>query len=292
MRLGLEQKRTEINTKYAQSLGESFRAYRENLKLDAQEVADKLLLSTEQVHGLESGEPDKFYGSKLFAQAADKYAAFIKLGSKPSVELLQTDKETDDAETSSTSTIAEPALTQSIPKEPNTTAESRPRTMRLVGIAALFSTVFGVIAAQFLGNKSVDYQKQTNDRDRDTSIAVTATPGIIGTPVNLENTSKETVTVSRQQNDSKDIKAGHIRIEFNGTSWVQSVQANGTKHEKMYHKGEMLDLQPAELQALLIGNVTAVDVYSASSEINLKPYVASGSQVAKVIGPSIRNLAN
>ena len=88
MKLGLAQTRPDINVNYAQALGDKFRAHRENLNLSPQEVADQLLLSKQQILGLESGDPGKFYGNKLFAQAADKYAAFINLDSKPSTELL------------------------------------------------------------------------------------------------------------------------------------------------------------------------------------------------------------
>lgn len=80
-----------LNLDVARNLGSLLRSGRESVKLTPQEVADKLLFSKAQVLGLETGETHFFYGDRLFAQCADKYAAFLGLAELPSATLLTTE---------------------------------------------------------------------------------------------------------------------------------------------------------------------------------------------------------
>jgi cytoskeletal protein RodZ len=292
MKLGLAQKRPEININYAQALGENFRAHRENLKLSLQEVADKLLLSKNQILGLETGDPEKFYGNKLFAQAADKYAAFINLDSKPSIELLEIVSETEPP-------IICNELLNSEPEPKNgPTSHQKLRTSKhfsikqLISFGALFIAGIGILSTQFLTNKSQNEQEVASNKDSGAPVSADPPPTPIETTSTAEKMATETSPAPAQKDNEADVKTGFIRIEFNGNSWVQIVQTNGTKQEKMYHRGDVLDLEPGKLQALIIGNVSVVETHNREAAINLKPYVASDSQVARIIGPDIRKLAN
>ena len=293
MKLGLAQKRPEININYAQALGEKFRAHRECLKLSLQEVADKLLLSKNQILGLETGDPEKFYGNKLFAQAADKYAALINLDSKPSIELLEIVSETEAGVICNELSSAEPELKNGPTSNQQLKTSKRFSIKQLIGFGALLIAGVGIILTQFLpGNSSNHEQERAPNTDKGTPSALPPPPTQIETPSTAEKIAPETSPVPVQKNNEADVKTGFVRIEFNGNSWIQIVQANGTKKEKMYHRGDVLDLEPAKLQALIIGNVSVVEVQNREAAINLKPYVASDSQVARIIGPDIRKLAN
>ena len=86
------------------------------------------------------------------------------------------------------------------------------------------------------------------------------------------------------------VPAGRIALTFSGASWIQAVDKNGSKQEKIYRNGDTLALNPSQLQALIIGNSSVVSITSNKKTIDLKPYIGQGSQVARIIGADIRQL--
>lgn len=72
----------------AHEIGAKLKAAREALNLSASKVANILLLSRRQVESLEIGDASVFYNAQFYAQAADKYAAFLELIQIPSETLL------------------------------------------------------------------------------------------------------------------------------------------------------------------------------------------------------------
>ena len=259
-----------LNIEQAENIGRLLQESREKLQLPIQEVADKLLLSKQQILGLEAGEIKSFYGARLYAQAADKYAAYLGLSTVPS-ELLF---EVTQSETPDTINPAD-APTRSVNTDDRTpTGIAKPehssKTL-FVGLG-LISLIVGVISVMIATRVDIPIKTEP----------LATLPNNVSLPA----------AALPEPTTNNDVAPGKVLLRFSGTSWVQVVESNGTKQEKMYHSGEKLDLEPAKLQALIIGNASAVTLSNNQGEIGLKGFVSAGSKVARIIGPEIRKLGN
>lgn len=302
--------RPVIDLNQAHSLGIRFCAERNARKLSLQDVADALLLSKQQVLGLEIGDLKSFYGAKLFAQAADKYAAFLAFAEKPSVLLIQSNS------TDTPSGISFEALTQNEPiamAQPEAVVETSTETIDITAPANVIEsphrktpvvtrTALALALAAVVG--VVGYTQQQ------TLSAISPLPHSSTPPQTIEAT-QPAVTMPQAQAQAQAhaeahpekpeaalpadapkpiVSAGRIELTFSGASWVQAVDKNGSKQEKIYRNGDTLALNPGQLQALIIGNSSVVSITSNKKTIDLKPYIGQGSQVARIIGSDIRQL--
>lgn len=299
--------RLEINPDKAKALGLRFCAERNARQLSPQDIADALLLSKLQVNGLETANHQSFYSAKMFGQAADKYAQYLGFEEKPSLTLFGSDPEPERAltEVEIVTEMATPTPKTSAPKTAEVNMEGTPRSSRF-RVALVVLCVLGIVTLVYKATltEPVAAAPQPEPVARTTepnpSIApptpVTETASATPAPtVPTQNAPEKTepvkTTPAEKPVASDNIAPGHILIKFNESSWVQSVDKNGSKQEKVYRPGDTLDLEPAKLQALVIGNAGAVIVNSSNAPISLKPYMASGSQVARIIGPDIRKLS-
>lgn len=337
MKLASSQPRPQINPECTRTLGAQLREARELRKLSTQDVADKLLFSKNQVIGLEAGELKYFYGTKLYAQAADKYAAFMELPQCPSAILFDFGCPEDTAieaiaeapaaaqKSSAPDTTVEPVVVEAAIAEATApqfkTVTQTPATRMLARKPKRSALFWGVAAPAIVAG--VFYQKLT-DTDAAKPAPVQAaeaeakpipTPAETAAPASTTPiaptqaaetalapttaTPAKVVVVEKSEPASKPVESaqnnavpdGTIQLSFKGSSWVQSVDQSGSKQEKTYQSGDTLTLHPGKLQALIIGNASAVTVSSSKNPINLGTYVAQGSQVARLLGPQVRQLA-
>lgn len=289
--------RYEINPDLAKALGLRFCAERHARTLSHQEVADALLFSKLQVVGLETGDPKSFYSAKMFGQAADKYAKFLAFDDKPSESLYRSNQENDQL----APPIA-PSMNTMAPEcadpAPESVEAATPRLPRKFGLRFAFLMLCAIGGATLiystLPGETTPAPPQTPLPIKDDTPPPAPTVQVETPPEKNEPNKGEpaTVTVEEKTTSTDSIAPGHIQLRFSESSWVQSVDLSGHKQEKFYRKGETLDLEPARLQALIIGNASAVTMLGSQAPISLKPYVASGSQVARIIGPQIRKLAD
>lgn len=302
-----------INLEQSRKLGAMFRSVREAQGFSAQDAADRLLLSKQQILGLEDAELKYFYGAKLYAQAADKYAAFLALDIRPS-ELFFNEEEmaslpTANANKSSDETdiaaqIQHVTTEDSLPpaaikinKLPEYPRHSRlfKGTIAITIVAAILILGKTLMAQYEAASPAVTTVRQ------EPPVSEAITPPTNALPANatptttlptLEPEKGLSPTLSAPITEKvDDLPPGSIRLAFNGDSWVQAVDTNGHKQEHTYKAGESLMLEPARLQALVIGNARVVTVSSTQGTISLSAYVSPGSDVARVIGPRIRQLA-
>ena len=66
-----------INFEYARETGAALKQLREARGVTRSDIADALILSIQQVQGLEAGSASSFYGARLFAQALSRYADYL-----------------------------------------------------------------------------------------------------------------------------------------------------------------------------------------------------------------------
>ena len=303
--------RPEINLDNAKALGLRFCTERNARRESQQDIADALLLSKLQIIGLETGDKKSFYSAKMFGQAADKYAAYLSFEDKPSATLFSTNNDNPD---NSVAHIIEPVTTEEAPIEVEEafianvealSSDALPRKSRSFKTALLAIVAGSVIIIGYLAvptePTAAAPQPEPVLKAAEASpphnailipaqtAAATPTPTAQAQAEQKEPVKTEAVT-KQTQTETSSVATGHILIKFSGSSWVQTVEKNGGKQEKIYKAGDTLDLEPAKLQALVIGNASSVTVSDSKADVSLKPYVASGSQVARIIGPDIRKL--
>lgn len=98
-----------LNQEMAVTIGQQLKATRMGRGLTLQQAADPLLLSVRQIECLEAGDSSLFYGARLYAQAADKYATFLHIDVMPSQMML-------DYQSDSSAGHAAPAATTPTPE--------------------------------------------------------------------------------------------------------------------------------------------------------------------------------
>ena len=273
----------------AQEIGAKLKAAREALNLPASKVANILLLSRHQIESLESGDLSVFYNAQFYAQAADKYAAFLELVPAPSETLLaQTATAADTPVQPVDVPVAETIVAPKIIGPAVSAARARivKRTVlmgMLVAIAAgaylQRDVIRDVIAAQWPASETKVAAEAAS-----TPVAapvVPPTPVAAVPPPAVEIPPPAPVAT---------IAADTVVITFSGSSWVQIVSADGSKREHTYKAGDTLTVEPAKLQALIIGNADVATAESAKGPVKLNAHVAPGSKVARIIGPAVRSL--
>lgn len=309
----LVKKRPALNLEKARALGLRFCAERHSRQQSQQDIADELLLSKLQVIGLETGDQKSFYSARMFGQAADKYASYLSFEGKPSETLFQSDASSPHIDTP-LETVVE--VVAPAPKAPQPeTANITPPRPKSTGSRARLRIAFVVLGAMgliaLIYNATVSdqvtaainipppakpiepvAQKSPAPATENSAAAPTPTPLAQNTPEQTEPIKTETAkaVAAEKPPHTNKIASGSIQLKFNDSSWVQAVDKNGSKQDKVYRSGETLNLEPAKLQALIIGNASAVTVSDSKAQISLKPYIASGSKVARIIGPDIRKL--
>lgn len=268
------QKKPEIKLEAARAIGCAFKEARESKAISLGDAAEKLLMSSHQVNGLESGELKNFYGAKLYAQAADKYAAYLNITERPSDALFID----EGAEHADSENAPESPVQKGCTEETKPTPSTKVRDYRLLVAGALIVLLTTLAYTQLGDNKVPE---------------ATPLPVIKQAPIPAESKPENPSTAAQETapvSTSNSIKAGFIQLNLTGNSWIQVVYANGDKQDKTYRTGDTLDLEASKLQALIIGNATAVTLENSKKAIDLSAYTSPGSKVARIIGPQIRQL--
>lgn len=280
MKLVSSQARPQINLEEASVLGKIMQRARESRQLSAQEVADKLLLSKNQIQGLETGNPKYFYGSKLYGQAAEKYAAFLELAESPGALLFERIDEIQ-VGLDVTNPLETPTIEDKHPDvadPPSGTLAGRLHRGIVIVASLLILAVIGIV---------INSRLQNNEAIKVAAKVPTVNPIQSETPPQAATVHVPAVP---ETTPVKIMPTSTITLKFNGSSWVQVVLQNGNKQEKTYRAGETLTLEPEKLQALVIGNANNVTMSNSKSDVKLSAFIAQGSQVARLIGPQIRNI--
>lgn len=272
----MQVKHSTLDLDRARDIGLKLQAGRESLNLPASKVANILLLSRHQVESLEAGDASVFYNAQFYAQAADKYAAFLEHTSTPSETLFE---QTASADAEPVPAVEAPANVTK-PIDPHARAARNQRIKGVVLLAVWVAVAAGVYTQR---DAVIALWPQTNvapapEKPATPELAPVAAPVAPAPPV----VEAPAPVVS--------IATGTVVFRFSGSSWVQVVAADGRKQDHTYKAGDTLSIEPAKLQALIIGNAQVVTAESAKGAVNLQAHVSPGSKVARMIGPAIRGL--
>lgn len=309
MKLVEPRQQPELNLSVAAELGRQFREEREAQKLSAKDAGDKLLLSKSQVLGLEAGDDRYFYGARLYAQSADKYARQLGLTICPTETLLTGGSHSVHTTAAEHSEPPEPAATNIKPSPAPTDCQD-PQGSVFKSIAAVaILIVLSAAGLTIVTNNPTSLTEATPnpasappkpEPDKPAEAAAqpavapgpSTTPAAESTPATAEKPQTAASAVTTPEPAQTGVPAGKIVLVFKERSWVQVVHADGSKQNRTYQQDETLTLDPSSLQAVIIGNARGVAARSKQGEISLTPYMAQGSQVARLIGAQIRQLGN
>jgi hypothetical protein len=76
-------------------------------------------------------------------------------------------------------------------------------------------------------------------------------------------------------------------LTFKGACWIQAINTDGTRVEKIFNDGEKLDLNLLTLNKLVIGNVVATKMLAGDLEVPLSSLTNRGSAVARLTGTEL-----
>lgn len=264
-----------IDPNCARDVGLRLFAARQARQLSVRDVGNHLKASDRQVIGLERGDCTPFYNSKFFANAADSYAKLLDLEVKPSTMLFAADSDVRVAVSDATHAVENQSGFAAADGEPMAAAHilrDRKQRKRLAFAALVVAVmVGGPLTLSSLG-------------DAGTTEPVSPHQPAIA-PMQIQDAAAMVVTDA-----ATGVPSGDVVLTFNAPCWVKVVPVHGASPEKTYAAGESVQLQLANLQTLVVGNVGAVEMKAAHGNIDLQSFADSGKNVVRISGAQIVQL--
>ena len=290
--------------------------HRTELGLSLQDVSNRLLLSTNQVRGLEADNRQAFYNDWFYVQATKKYASFLNLP-LPAEIVASLDQAalTNKQATGRIGLEQHPQNRQALGKfQLHESSDRRLSTM----IAASF-VVVGVIVgfvtfnelrtkdADLAQNETVENIQQvdktavasTAASDKNTDLADAQPSAAESTRPELTPTSETTAsqTVASHQNLAtqalNDVvqapahTVSELTLTFTGDCWVQATSTDGNRIEKIYKQGDTLQLNLTNLKSLVLGNATATSMSAGPVDVPLTDFTIRGGVVARILATDL-----
>jgi len=297
----IARKDIEAELECAQQISGQLEAARQARGLNQKEVAYQLMLSADQVNCLENRSLKSFYSPQYYVLAAKKYAAFLGVTiAQPQVPEVA-------------SPVASPE--QVLPPKGNVPMRRWPL---LWAFAALAIILVGLV-----------FVFREGDHERDTPpvtpalpaapaemIAPPAMPASPAIPVETVaspatpaspavQVEKPVPSATPPQSDNvqppvtpsvaprpEPAKTGSVVLQLNFTAatWLSIHRRDGGHEQKVYEPGETLKLDLEPLTELIIGNAPATRLNVGKNEISLKRFTSPDSNVARIVGQSLRDL--
>jgi len=308
-----------LNDQYIKDLGHLLREAREHSGESIPETADKLLLSKDQIAGLENYTLNKFYGERHFVQALIKYAEFLNLPVERDQLTLHGDLtvgaiETDNVKSqpatprSVTSELQETsdafadlsALTRSklhadaahLPLDLPTSRPHQPKSNNAFVFGMATTGIIGIVLLMQWGMLS------TSATDQPVNTAATAAPVTSSASTATASNAEPSASVPEDKPvherapektlltaaESPSISDAHVVVETNGTCWIQFNLANGKSSQKVYPPNSKLEFARGELSGIIIGNLNAATLLVNNQNITLAQYQKPDSNVARILG--------
>jgi len=260
-----------------ESFGLTLENSRTSLGLSLQDVSVRLLLSVNQIRGLEAENRQAFYNDWFYTQAAQKYAKFL------SVPLPQNIKIAIDSAALSRSTKSV-RTTDRLGNHPQVQAGlgklssgrysfGAPRAIAGVSLVVLGAIAGFFAVHDFKGNESVALEASSVDQ-----VVQTASMGDDKSTVD-----PAALVVSRDTSQPSE-----LTLTFSGACWVQAIYVDGSRVEKIYKEGDTLRLKLATLTSLVLGNSVATTLTAGPIAVPLQPYTNRGSVVARITGSDLQ----
>jgi cytoskeletal protein RodZ len=297
-------------------LGELLREQRLAKKTETTELARTLILSSAQITAIETGSQASFHNQTFYLRALKKYIAHMALATDPQASLLFTEIETELLAASTKINANEVNLLINAGlahSRPSYLPQLRLKKTHVFWVGFISLVLVGLAAALIEGWP----EKQTKQQ---TDLVSTPVPAPLAasvptpTPAKKIDVMPNTTVVQEQKpataaptsfiianaqpSDSKapeqppptankttatmdqDVPAS-LKLTFSAPSWVQAVEQNGKRIEKVFNPQDVLELDQATLATLVIGNARETKLFTKATEIDISKYLNAGSGVAR-----------
>jgi len=297
-------------------LGELLREHRLEKKTEAAELARTLILSIAQITAIETGSQASFHNQTFYLRALKKYLNHMDLAIDPQASLLFTEIETEflSANTKINANEVNHLIHAGLAhRRPSYLPQLRLRKTHFFWAGFLLFVLVGLAAALIEGWPDKQVQQQT---DSVLTPLPTALPASAPTPVPTKKadgvpdatTSQEqktataaptpvmtanvnpsaskapgepATTVNKTTARTDETQSAFLKLTFSAPSWVQVVEQNGKRIEKVFTPQDVLELNQPTLATMVIGNAGATKLFTGAAEIDLSKYVNAGSGVAR-----------
>lgn len=268
-------------------LGELLRDHRLSSKTDVSSLARKLILSAAQITAIEAGSQAAFHNTRFYLRALKKYLAETDFNPQLDAEaqLLFTQIESQLLETdpykakNEVHSLVSAGLAHS--RQPRFAKLNR-KYVRLCIIMLLLCAAVAILLA--LINRTADKTPaQTENTVALTQSAPTAAPATQNKPVSnspetrIKAPDKVNQTLTQEPSPSPSL----LKLTFSAPSWVQVVELNGKRIEKVFTTQDTLELDPASLASLVIGNARETQLYLNTKAVDFSKNINSASGVAR-----------
>ncbi len=310
--------RTEIETELAsaQQISDQLAAARKARGLSQKEVAYTLLLSADQVNCLENRSLKSFYGPQYYVQAAKKYADYlgVTMARLPVPDAPPAAPPAQGITPVPTHSGA-PVLPSQSENALSPPVQGRPFSSyrRPLFILASLAAIAASLTFVLLEENRNDHPSgvpapSTVQEERAVAPALVPQPASAEKPVAVEkpvaiekpapagrppSASNQGPTREGAPVDAKvDARAtaGELQLSFTAQTWVSFYQRDGGHQQKVYQPGETLKLKLEPLTELIIGNAPATRLTVGQTEISLKRFTSTDSNVARIVGQNLRDL--
>lgn len=257
-----------LNDQYVSEIGHQLRRRREQSGESVAEVADQLLLSKDQIAGLEHFSLDKFYGQRHFAQALMKYAEFLQNPIDPDQITLHGDL---------TVGIV-PIEPQSTDEEATLPTQSSSANRYWYGLASI--AIVGIALLTQYGGKAARPSNEATPSTPSKTMTEAASASEPSTPA-MDSQPLATIAPVLNSPSKNDTP---IVLETHSSCWIQLNHADGKISQKVYPSNSKLEFARGELSGIIIGNLNAATLSVNNEKITLAKYQKPDSNVARILG--------
>lgn len=281
-------------------LGVILRGLRVGKDTEIAEMARTLILSAAQITAIESGSQASFHNQSFYLRALKKYIAHMGLETDPQASLLFTEIET---ELLSASTRVNPnEVSLLIHAGLAHRRKSLLPQLNIKRVYLLAASLLILIATGLVAIWLRDGSEQTPKQEATTVVQTNAATKTADNPAEQKNAPAGAATVNTttatpsaesaskaesasEINNSSAARAElgttRLKLTFSAPSWIQVIEQNGKRTEKVFTPNDSLELDPATLTSLVIGNARETKLFSNTTEIDLSKYLNVGSGVAR-----------
>lgn len=268
----------KVNINYATIAGQKLAKARAAKGLSIKEVADQLLLSSNQVVSMEDGDHQWFYGPRQFCIAVKKYADYVACD-------IDTDQLVD-CSLLVGDIVDEQGQSSLIPAN------------RLAKLGALLSDaheitvlnikkisipvvrykgfLYKVFAITFCLTVAVfSYGVYTLPRASDSTPAA---------PVAVDKAVFDRSAESGVAADPFEISTPYLELNTRQACWLQIEYADGKVVQQMTSPNSTLTFTRGALHGLVIGNASAASLFVDGESLSLEQFVKPNSTVARIQG--------
>ena len=295
----------KLNHDVACSIGAKLRSAREADGKDIKEISDKLYLSFSPVAGLESATAASFYSVAYYVRATRLYCNLLAI-TFPN-DLI---RYSEDAPPPRRASVVGKDLLRQLNAAVSNYSAYLPNAALV--LSAPIVLVLLIFAIKYQNTRRAEIENEQSHRVQQidaqnfssSESAEVDTTAMMPPPSQIPVRAEVKITNERLsgrvgetteiKDNSKERKSGkhigNLEINFTAPTWCQIVLRDGSRTVKKYVGGQTISLEHDKLQAVVIGNINSVSVFSRGKEVDLSPFVSSDKRIVRLIGQSVRSL--